>query len=127
MAENGQDICVTKVAPTVSNYTWTVVNKNEICSGASCCWISNNTYTGCNKNIINSGYECGSIQCTRSASTQWCERAKDYDPDFPFESLNFSNPKITDPRLLTRNEYNRIVKQAPQYLGTNGLDMCFET
>ncbi len=127
MAENGQDICVTKVAPTVSNYTWTVVNKNEICSGASCCWISNNTYTGCNKNIINPGYECGSIQCTRSASAQWCERAKDYDPDFPFESFNFSNPKITDPRLLTKNEYNRIVKQAPQYLGTNGLDMCFVT
>ncbi len=128
MALNGQDLCVTKMAPETSQYTWIVKGKNEQCSGDSCCWISNYTYTGCNKNIYNKGYECGAIQCTRAANNMWCGYAKGHDPNFPFESvaaLPNNTKNIAMGRLLSKNEYNNIVKFAPQYLGANGLDLCF--
>ena len=128
MALNGQDLCVTKIAPETSQYTWIVKGKNETCSGESCCWISNNTYTGCNKNIYNKGYNCGAIQCTKAANESWCGYGKNYDSNFPFnsiDSLSNNTKDIARGRLLSELEYNRIVKFAPQYLGASGLDLCF--
>ena len=135
MADNGQDLCVTRYIDNDfvgQRSSVTFANGGSSCSG-TCCWQSNTpSYTTCDLNIAGSK-GCGKTYCTKRAQEAICLSMKKYaGADAPFENVVWEERKVTDGRLISSEEYKRIAQKSDEsgqigYMGVGGIDHCWGT
>ena len=136
MADNGQDLCVTRYID--NNLTGLrsgvmFVKAGEQCSGTDCCYQNDSSvvayFSKCAPNIAGSK-GCGKTYCSRGAQSSICLSMSNYVTSPPFASIIWTDRKITEGRLITSTEYKRIMQDAKDrgvegYAGPNGIDYCW--
>ncbi len=134
MADNGQDLCVTRYID--NDYLGTrdgvtFVKHGEQCSGSKCCYQNGGPsyFSKCAANIAGAS-GCGKTYCSKGAQDSICLHMSDYVSAPPFASVIWTDRKITEGRLITSTEYKRIAKYSVDngiegYMGPNGIDFCW--
>ena len=134
MADNGQDLCVTRYIDndylgTRSGVTF--VKHGEQCPGSKCCYQNGGPayFSQCSTNIAGPK-GCGKTYCSKGAQDSICLSMSNYVSAPPFASIIWTERKITEGRLITSTEYKRIAKNSVDngiegYMGPNGIDHCW--